>query len=269
MRRFVLECGVCGARWPRPPEATEPRTPAHDRAGESCPGSGGPAKDVELRTRHYIGLDLAQTTDYTAVGIIERLDTYDVVRRFFAPGDPTDANYRGSLYLVRWLDRLRHGISYPDVARHVAGLLRDPRLTDPILTMDRTGIGRPVLDTFHEFGVHPTALTITAGNSVTATGGGVGVPKRDLVTATRILLDTGRLRIAPALRYAEALRAELKGYQVQLSETGRDSYGAAGGLHDDLVIALSLAAWQAARDVEHYLRRPVRKVPPDFSIFRL
>ena len=269
MRRFVLECGTCGARWPRPAEATEPHTPAHDRAGESCPGSGGPAKDVELRTKHYIGLDLAQTTDYTALGIIERLDTFDVVRRFFTPNADTEAVYRGSLYLVRWLDRLRHGISYPDVARHAAGLLRDPALTDPALVIDRTGIGRPVLDTFHEFGVHPTALTITAGNSVTATGGGLGVPKRDLVTATRILLDTGRLRIAPALRYAEALREELKNFQVQLSETGRDTYGAAGGLHDDLVIALSLAAWQAERDVEQHLRRPTRKVSPYLNIFQI
>ena len=85
----------------------------------------------------------------------------------------------------------------------------------------------------------------------------------------RILVDTGRLRIAPALRYAEALREELKGFQVELSATGRDSYGAAAGLHDDLVIALSLAAREAARDVEHHLRHPVREVPPDFSIFQL
>ena len=265
----MLECGTCGARWPRPPEATEPRTPAHDRAGESCPGSGALAEDVELRTRHYLGLDLAQSLDFTALGIIERLDTFDVVRRFFTPNADTEAIYRSSLYLVRWLERLRHGVSYPDTARHVAAKLRDPALTNPVLVVDRTGIGRPVLDTFHELGVHPVAITITAGNSVTATGGGLGTPKRDLIAATRILLDTGRLRIASTLRYAEALRAELKGYQVQLSETGRDSYGAAAGLHDDLVIALSLAAWEAERDVREHLRRPTPKVSPYLNVFQI
>lgn len=269
MKRFVLECPTCGARWPRPPDATEPRTPIHDRVGELCPGSGAPARDVELRTKHYLGLDLAQTTDYTALGVVERVDTFDVVRRFFTPFADTDAVYRASVYLVRWLERLRHGTSYPEVARHITAKLRDPTLSDPVLVVDRTGIGRPVLDTFHEIGVHPVALTITAGNSVTATGGGVGTPKRDLIAATRILLDTGRLRIAPALRYAEALRAELKGYQVTISESGRDSYGAPAGLHDDLVIALSLAAWQAERDVRDHLRRPVRKASPYFNVFQI
>ena len=55
---------------------------------------------------------------------------------------------------------------------------------------------------------------------------------------------------------------------MTISESGRDSYGAPAGLHDDLVLALSLAGWQAERDVEH-LRRPVRKVSPYLNIFQI
>jgi hypothetical protein len=40
---------------------------------------------------------------------------------------------------------------------------------------------------------------------------------------------------------------ELLSYQVQISDAGHDSYNARSGAHDDLVLAVSLAAWGARK----------------------
>jgi hypothetical protein len=47
------------------------------------------------------------------------------------------------------------------------------------------------------------------------------------------------------MRHTDALINELQAYRHSTTEHGNDTYAAAGGEHDDLVIALSLALWTA------------------------
>jgi hypothetical protein len=99
-------------------------------------------------------------------------------------------------------------------------------------------------DMFHRLPCRVQPVTITGGESVTEADGYLQVPKRELVGAVQVLLQTGRLKIARELPEAALLTSELLNFQVKITETGHDSYGAwREGQHDDLVLALALAVW--------------------------
>ncbi len=73
-----------------------------------------------------------------------------------------------------------------------------------------------------------------------------GVPKRDLVAIVQVCLQNNRLKIAEQLKDAATLARELQNFQVKISDSAHDSYGAwRTGTHDDLVLAASLALWTA------------------------
>ena len=98
-------------------------------------------------------------------------------------------------------------------------------------------------------------IMITGGQTVTQTEEQVGwvkeigfhVPKRDLVGVLAVLFQSQRMRIAQDLPAAQLLVQELLNFRVKISLSGRDSYGAGeewrDGAHDDLVLAVALAAW--------------------------
>jgi len=49
------------------------------------------------------------------------------------------------------------------------------------------------------------------------------------------------------LTEAEAMKKELKDFRRRLSDAGRATYAARTGAHDDLVLAVAIAAWWASR----------------------
>jgi hypothetical protein len=90
------------------------------------------------------------------------------------------------------------------------------------------------------------------------------VPKRDLVSVVQVLLQAERLKIASSLKEASTLTAELLAFKVSINLRGHDSYGNDAGPwrenpHDDLVLAVALAAWYG----EHY--RPFSRRQSSFS----
>ena len=85
-------------------------------------------------------------------------------------------------------------------------------------------------------------------------GGAVRVPKRDLVSTAQVLLQSERLKIAKGLPEAQTLVDELLAFKVSISLKGHDSYGNDVGMwrenpHDDLVLAVALAAWYGENTV--------------------
>jgi hypothetical protein len=94
----------------------------------------------------------------------------------------------------------------------------------------------------------PVAVNITGGDSVTRDGSDYRVPKRDLVSTVQVLLQSERLKIAKELPEAQTLINELLAFKVSINLRGHDSYGNDVGEwrenpHDDLVLAVALAAW--------------------------
>src|SRR5207253_3131472 len=87
-------------------------------------------------------------------------------------------------------------------------------------------------------------VTITGGDAPRWDGRSAWVPKKDLVGAVQATLQSGRLKVVPMLVLAETLRRELLDFQVKVTLAAHEQFGAwREGAHDDLVLAVALAAW--------------------------
>lgn len=211
------------------------------------------------RTRWIVGVDLGQVSDPTAVCVLEH------IRGVIDEGSDADRHSGFTAHLqkpaerldVRHLQRLPWGLSYPAQVQHVADLLARPPLCGgdmrprADLVLDQTGVGAPVGDIFAEAGLRPIRVTITAGNEVTCVGlDRWHVSKTHLISGVDALLHTGTLRFAAALSEAGAMKDELQDFRRKLSDAGRATYSARAGAHDDLVLAVAIAAWHASRPVQ-------------------
>lgn len=232
---------------------------------------------------YYVGLDLGQAADYSALCVIEesvwcgpevdfdgwgalvppeledagwvspsRLSpkgARQVARINFELGRPPNP----PLYL-RHLLRFELGTPYPKVIEQVTHLLsRHPiraQLDHTRLLVDATGVGRPVVDSFRAMGVHPISILIHGGERVHQEIAGprhitLRAPKRDLVAVVQTLLQNDRLQIVTELSLAVVLRQELLNFRVKLDPlTSHDSYSHwRSNDHDDLVLSAECAAW--------------------------
>jgi hypothetical protein len=235
--------------------------------------------------RFYLGLDLGQREDYTALAVVRRLAPPD-----WDPGqDHHDCPLNGR-YLVQGLKRYRLGTGYPDVVRHVSALcgrVRDvgtlprpacevlrhrgsssdcvrwvgnERRPEVRLVVDATGVGLPVVDMFCSIempGVSLLGASITGGSGAreveTRRGQGASyshwhVAKRELVGVMQSLLQTRRIKVASSLAEAATLLHELQNFTVRLSDSANEIYSTArDGDHDDTVLAVALACWAGER----------------------
>lgn len=187
-----------------------------------------------------VGVDLGQSTDYTAIAVIERVTTLTLL-------DNGDVKQEVNFHL-RHLERPPLGTKYTDIATSVVALLDQPPLTrDTPLIVDKTGVGTGVLDMFTERGVQPEAVTITGGDTVTHDTHHYKVPKRELVWNLVALNETRRLKFSEGLDLVPALINELVNFKVKIDlKTAHDSYEAwRESIHDDMVLAVALACWYA------------------------
>src|SRR5262249_38803886 len=189
--------------------------------------------------RYYIGLDLGQSKDFTAMAILQAFGEKKSERIFHA----------------RHLQRYELGTPYPTIVASVAQMLKREPLSEskPTLAVDGTGVGAAVVDLFRKekFNASFRPIIITGGDQVTREGGVTRVPKRDLVGVTQVALQTSRLKVSAELPEAATLVSELQSFQVRITAAANDTYGAwREGTHDDLVLAVSMALWCGMNVVE-------------------
>ena len=209
----------------------------------------------------FAGLDLGQVHDVTALAITEvaqvrtgdreRVPDTIIVDGATGRVRAAERDKTAARYDLRHLQRFPLGTDYPDIVTQVAAILgREPlRSGETTLALDATGVGAPVRDLFLRADLPCTIvpITIRGGDAATREGRAWRTPKRDLIAITQVLLQTARLRIAPALPEAATLTRELSDYRVKISANGHDSYDAREGQHDDLVLAVALACWCAEK----------------------
>jgi Terminase RNaseH-like domain len=189
--------------------------------------------------RHFVGLDLGPTSDYTALAVLERPLLYpDTPRRDRRPA-----------YALRHLRRFPPGTGYPAVAEAVRTLLRTPPMPGAVLGVDQTGVGRAVMELFsNELAGRVWCLfapvTITGSGAPPGAAVGLAVPKLELVGTLQVLLQTRRLKVADSLPEAPVLVRELEAFRAappvlrgEAVESWRERD------HDDLVLAVAVAAW--------------------------
>jgi hypothetical protein len=184
----------------------------------------------------YVGLDLGQSADYTALAVVEDTST--------------------ELHL-RHLERYPLRTGYNVIADSVARLVRDPLLSQkrrPELIVDETGVGKAVVDMFRERRLHFRPVTITGGDvaregAIKERGRSYRVPKRDLVGALEVPFHNGTLKVAGDLELWPTLRQELLTFRRKVSlATGHASFEHwRESDHDDLVLAAAMAVWSARR----------------------
>jgi hypothetical protein len=200
-----------------------------------------------MKSSYFAGLDLGQAKDYSALAIAE-----------------TEGQTKDRVYLIRHLQRWALQTSYPTICADTTSMLKREPLISARLIADATGVGRPVVDLlkqgFSSRRLH--AVSITGGNTENKEEQPDGstywnVPKRILVSTIQVLLQTQRLKIAPELAEAPTLARELQNFQVKITDSAQDTYGAwREGAHDDLVLAVALACWAAKHPDFNHVRIP-------------
>lgn len=190
-----------------------------------------PAKPDEI---FLVGLDLGQSVDFTAMVVLHRTTVVTQTETYREYNCP---------FIKRW----PLGTTYPAIVEDLGGMLA--KLPEPpVLIVDGTGCGRPVVDMLKKarLPVRSLAPTIITGG---ATPGHVGfyrtVPKRDLVGAVMSVMHRGRLHIAKELPEAATLVRELRSFTAWITTAGNEKYEAATDWrtnpHDDILLALALA----------------------------
>lgn len=215
---------------------------------------------MEERTPVCVGIDVGQLHDPTAISVVEVLQKHTgkfrygevMPAHFDAQGQwipPYDADpVMASEYMVRTIRRLPLGTSYPDVAFHIADMLCNPLFArrDVRALIDVTGVGRPVYeDVKAEIALRKEArhvylkpTTFVHGEKYNRNTGVLG--KAYLVSRLQSLLQSGRVH-APDTPEVKATLEELRVYEIKIDESGKDTYGAKIGKHDDLATALALS----------------------------
>ena len=179
-----------------------------------------------------VGVDIGQRRDPTAIAVVEQ-------------------EHRGSEthHIARHLERLPLGSPYPAVAERVATVVGGVHAATsgeaPILYVDATGVGTPIVDILRAASVGDLAqlkaVFFNHGDRRKVERGEVKLGKAWLVSRMQALLQSGLLHL-PRNVEAEALGKELLDYEIRVTEDANDRYGAFRvGAHDDLVTAVGLA----------------------------
>jgi hypothetical protein len=189
-----------------------------------------------------MGLDLGQAQEFTALAVLERWQG-DGIEAF-----PRSVNY----YAVRHLERFAMGTPFTEVVARVVELFWTRDLSGSTLVMDQTVVGQPVVQMFRRAGINARIrpVAVTSGQKATKDKGVWLIPRKELVSTLQVLLQARRIKVSPALPDAQLLVQELMNFKAKPVTATDDTLESwREGPHDDLVLAVAIAAWEG----EHYL----------------
>lgn len=192
-----------------------------------------------------IGIDCGQIGDSTAVAVSEWTTRDD-----------------GQHFMVRRLERLPLGLPYPEQAKRIVQMLEGLRamsakwqaegtgVMDILTTLDVTGVGRGLFDLLTERGETVTPVTITSTERLTQRDDlEWSCGKSILVSNLLIGIQRGAIHL-PQGTEAEALLSELQSFRLEQTPSGRMTFNAKSGAHDDLITALGLSTLPGLRPIE-------------------
>ena len=196
--------------------------------------------------QYFVGLDLGQSQEFTAIAVLERAELR-------GDWEPVVFAWRKTIALrLRHLEPVPLGTPYTEVVERVVAVTRSADLAGRCqLIADATGVGRPVMDMLRraELGCRSLwPVEITSGEMERHADGHYRVPKRDLIVGLQLLLQRRGLQIAEGMKFGPVLAREMAEMRVKITPSGNEQYGAwREGEHDDLVLAVALACWGARR----------------------
>jgi hypothetical protein len=208
-------------------------------------------------TRVALGYDPAQNFDEPALVLVESVrEPIQLLQ-----GDPLGAvdwktlqqRLGPQILYVRKIRRLPKRMPYPQQVQCVRNLVdavaRIGKRAEVII--DITGVGLPIAQMMPASNLHPTRILITSGNEVSMAHGDWHVPKKVLVGLLDSHLNNRELAL-PALSKTsnmpddlevKELQRQMQNFVAGYSANGSATYAASGSGKDDLVLALSYAAF--------------------------
>jgi hypothetical protein len=190
---------------------------------------------------YYLGLDLGQAQDYSALVVLEQ-------RWHEHPDHPGELQ---TDYVCGYLKRWQVKTPYRVVVEDCRQVLLRPRINNAILAVDHTGVGRAVYELFLQAGLSAPRplgqagsqvtsshlgslarsgaalrpIVFTAGHDVTwGDDGSLRVPKKEMVGAVQVLLQNRRLAIAE-VECRDLLVKELEVFKAKITAaTGHESF---------------------------------------------
>lgn len=198
-----------------------------------------PEGEPEMVT--VIGVDIGQKRERTAIAVVE----LEYRKTATAPPQGRDEQRH---YLVRFLERLRLGTSYPEIARRLADICR--RLAGlgsrPSVFVNATGIGAPVVEMLQKEAreARPLwAVHLNHGDRCAEEWSErrVTLGQAYMVSRLQVLLQSHQLHL-PNSSEARVVVQELLAYEMRVLANANSLPGAFRiGTHDDLVTAMGLA----------------------------
>lgn len=193
----------------------------------------------------FFGLDLGRRQDPSALAILERRHDFTGRR------DPFTFELELKLsFVLRHVEAFPLGTHYFEIVRRVRNLIQSSD-SSKTLVVDASGVGAPIVEAFRATRLGASLMPIT----ITGTGhphpdphGGYLVPRRDLISNLRIVMEQGLFKIPPAIHGKHALIEEL----INLKDHQ-------GNRHDDLAISVTLATWQSTRGLSRLIADQNRK----------
>ncbi len=202
-----------------------------------------PASPTVTSREFFLGLDLGQRRDRTAIAIIERTEVMAPQR------DPvTWAPLVAARVGVRYLQRMPLHTPYTAISEHVIRIGRElAGAGQCTLAIDATGVGLPVVDALKIVNAPWRLMPVTIGSAAHEyySDGFWRVPKRDLIAGLQLAFENHAFRIASRLRESKTLIEELASMRATTRLSGHTQFASPGAAHDDLAIALALAWWAA------------------------
>ena len=147
----------------------------------------------------YLGLDLGQSQDPSALAIVERLKPAHPHRnppswQLTYPAKPAKSAIDPEPLIVRHVERMELDTRYSDVAKRVAAVALSPLAQGrKTLVVDATGVGMPVVEMLLalQMGCEIRPVVITGGLGQSNTGPMWHVAKVDLLCGLREAVETG------------------------------------------------------------------------------
>ena len=193
-------------------------------------------------TRFLLGVDLAKNFDFTSLAIIE-----------MATG------IKEPVYHLLALDRVR-GVDYPQITETIIATIKrlqqETGSTDgPHLCLDASGLGAPIRDYLkqsplfrsppHGYGATPRKIypvVFTGGESARydSITGNYNISKSLIVGNFLSLMQHRRFDYAPDLQALPLLEEEIAAFKRHTTVSGKNSFDAEAGAHDDLICAICI-----------------------------
>lgn len=206
------------------------------------PHSYGDVSDRPAPVLIQVGIDAGQIADPCAIAVTE-----------------WDARDDGLHFTARRLERLALGSSYVQASERICELLANlQRLSQANISegkagytvttvLDVTGVGRGLYDLLTNAGQDIIPMTITSTERLSQRDDGEWSCGKS-VLVSNLLIGIQRHAIhLPEGTEAEALLSELESFRLEETPSGKLTFNAKSGAHDDLIVALGLATLPGLR----------------------